>query len=202
MAKEEILNENRSLQEATKFLKVIIFLLFGFGPVMGNVILVLFGVLSKEFNATPNTILIAIPAFMFPFAFIQLFSGAISDIKGRFPVILFGLVIFGKDPVATDVVAARILGFNPYWISHLRFAKNNGIGRFNIREVGESISFNNVEFIPTLSYFTRRIGFFFNRHYFPKAARLFFYFSNLWGSRNKTLRQKANLVFREVKRRL
>ena len=32
---------------------------------------------------------------MFPFALVQLFSGAISDIKGRFPVILFGLSIFG-----------------------------------------------------------------------------------------------------------
>jgi len=75
--------------------KIIIYLLFGLGPVTGNVILVLFGVLSKEFNVTPNAILISIPAFMIPFAIIQLFSGAISDVKGRFPVIIFGLVIFG-----------------------------------------------------------------------------------------------------------
>ncbi|MHA2142597.1 MAG: MFS transporter [Candidatus Thorarchaeota archaeon] len=35
-----------------------------------------------------------IPAFMFPFAFIQLFSGAISDIYGRVPVIASGLIAF------------------------------------------------------------------------------------------------------------
>ncbi|MFW9898747.1 MAG: MFS transporter [Candidatus Thorarchaeota archaeon] len=117
MAKKGNLYENRSQQEVSKFLQVIIFLLFGFGPVMGNVILVLFGVLSKEFNATPSTILIAIPAFMFPFAFIQLFSGAISDVKGRFPVILFGLVIFGIGMIVAATsfsflmfVVANILG--------------------------------------------------------------------------------------------
>ncbi|MFX1338944.1 MAG: MFS transporter [Promethearchaeota archaeon] len=79
----------------SKTIEIIIYLLFGFGPVTGNVILVLFGVLSKEFNVTPSTLLIAIPAFMVPFAIIQLFSGAISDVKGRFPVITLGLIIFG-----------------------------------------------------------------------------------------------------------
>ena len=82
-------------QKASRLLKTIIFLLFGFGPVTGNVILVLFGVLSKEFNVTPNALLISIPAFMVPFAIIQLFSGAISDVKGRFPVMIFGLILFG-----------------------------------------------------------------------------------------------------------
>jgi MFS family permease len=79
----------------TKLTKIIVYLLFGLGPVTGNVILVLFGVLSTEFNVTPNAILISIPAFMIPFAIIQLFSGAISDVKGRFPVIILGLIIFG-----------------------------------------------------------------------------------------------------------
>jgi len=32
---------------------------------------------------------------MVPFAIIQLFSGAISDVKGRIPVIIFGLILFG-----------------------------------------------------------------------------------------------------------
>ncbi len=76
-------------------IEIIIYLLFWLGPLTGNVILVLFGVLSADFSVSPTEILIAIPAFMFPFAFVQLFSGAISDVKGRFPVILFGLIIFG-----------------------------------------------------------------------------------------------------------
>ncbi|MFX0059988.1 MAG: MFS transporter [Candidatus Hodarchaeota archaeon] len=77
------------------FIEIIIYILFWLGPLTGNVILVLFGVLSMEFSVPPSSLLIAIPSFMFPFAVIQLFSGAISDIKGRFPVILFGLVLFG-----------------------------------------------------------------------------------------------------------
>jgi len=82
-------------QKKSKLIEIIIYILFGFGPVTGNVILVLFGVLSKEFNATPSALLISIPAFMVPFAIIQLFSGAISDVKGRIPVMIFGLIIFG-----------------------------------------------------------------------------------------------------------
>ncbi len=82
-------------QKKDKLIEIIIYLLFGFGPVTGNVILVLFGVLSREFNVTPNALLISIPAFMIPFAIFQLFSGAISDVKGRIPVMVFGLIIFG-----------------------------------------------------------------------------------------------------------
>jgi MFS family permease len=76
------------------WLQIVIYLLFGLGPLTGNVILVLFGVLSSEFGVSPTVVAIAIPSFMFPFAVVQLFSGAVSDIKGRIPVILFGLIIF------------------------------------------------------------------------------------------------------------
>jgi MFS family permease len=82
-------------ENKSKLIELIIYLLFGFGPVTGNVILVLFGVLSKDFNVSPNALLIAIPAFMVPFAIIQLFSGAISDVRGRFPVMILGLILFG-----------------------------------------------------------------------------------------------------------
>jgi len=85
-------NEN---QQSSKFLEFIIYTLFLFGPLTGNIIMVLFKVLSDEFIVLPTAILIAIPAFMFPFAITQLFSGAISDIKGRFPVLIIGLILFG-----------------------------------------------------------------------------------------------------------
>lgn len=81
--------------KASILAEFIIFLLFALGPLTGNVILVLFGVLSAEFSVFPSELLISIPAFMFPFALVQLFSGAISDVKGRYPVILWGLSIFG-----------------------------------------------------------------------------------------------------------
>ncbi len=77
------------------WLEFVIFLLFLLGPLTGNIINVLFGVLSSYFHVTPDNILIAIPAFMFPFAITQLFSGAISDIRGRIPVLLLGSILFG-----------------------------------------------------------------------------------------------------------
>ena len=86
---------NMEPKKTSKRIEVIIFILFALGPLTGNVILVLFGVLSLEFSVIPSALLIAIPSFMFPFALVQLFSGAISDIKGRFSVILFGLSVFG-----------------------------------------------------------------------------------------------------------
>ena len=78
--------------KTSKLVEAIIFILFALGPLTGNVILVLFRVLEVEFSVIP---LIAIPSFMFPFALVQLFSGAISDVRGRFPVILLGLSVFG-----------------------------------------------------------------------------------------------------------
>ena len=119
MSQEENISNTNTVKspEASKLLKIIIYVLFMLGPITGNVILVLFGVLSKEFNVSPNAILVSIPAFMVPFAIIQLFSGAISDVKGRFPVIMVGLVLFilGMLVAATSVsltmfVIANILG--------------------------------------------------------------------------------------------
>lgn len=86
-------NPGEGIQNS-RFLQVIIYILFFLGPLTGNVVLVLFHVLSGEFGVPPNAILIAVPAFMFPFAIVQLFSGAISDLKGRVPVMILGLCIF------------------------------------------------------------------------------------------------------------
>jgi MFS family permease len=88
-------NTPRNLKRYHVFIQIVIYILFGLGPLTGNVILVLFNILSSEFSVNPSAILLAIPSFMFPFAFTQLFAGAISDIKGRIQTILFGLLIFG-----------------------------------------------------------------------------------------------------------
>jgi MFS family permease len=90
MERIEVANNKSS----SSLLHFIIYILFLLGPLTGNVILVLFGPLSNEFGVSPTSIALAIPAFMFPFAIVQLFSGAISDIKGRISVILFGLILF------------------------------------------------------------------------------------------------------------
>ncbi len=49
-------------------------------------------------------------------------------------------IIAGTDPVATDATAARIMGFDPHTISHIRRAHQKGIGEIdNIEIVGDSI---------------------------------------------------------------
>jgi uncharacterized protein (DUF362 family) len=50
------------------------------------------------------------------------------------------LIIAGKDPVATDATGARVMGFNPHEISHIRTAHQKGIGEIdNIDVVGSKI---------------------------------------------------------------
>ncbi|MFX1496232.1 MAG: MFS transporter [Promethearchaeota archaeon] len=107
------------------FIEIITYILFGLGPLTGNVILVLFKVLSLEFGVPQNFILIAISSFMFPFAITQLFTGSLSDVKGRFKVILFGLAIFGIGMV----IAALSPSFRIYLIAN--FLGGIGFGFVN-----------------------------------------------------------------------
>ncbi len=77
-----------------RFIELAAYILFGVGPLVGNAVLSLLGPISAQFAVDPTAILVALPSFMFPFAFIQLFSGAISDIYGRVLIIAGGLVAF------------------------------------------------------------------------------------------------------------
>jgi len=110
---------NQNIQERptnySKLLEFVIFLLFLLGPLTGNIINVLFGVLSSYFHVTPDNLLIAIPAFMFPFAFTQIFSGAISDIKGRIPVLIGGLIMF----TIAMLIAALSFNLEMYIIANI-----------------------------------------------------------------------------------
>ncbi len=111
------MHQNSQVRTArfSKSIEFVIFLLFLLGPLTGNIINVLFGVLSADFNVTPDNILIAIPAFMFPFAVIQLLSGAISDIKGRTPVLIFGLILF----LIAMILAAISFNLEMYVIANI-----------------------------------------------------------------------------------
>jgi DHA1 family bicyclomycin/chloramphenicol resistance-like MFS transporter len=90
-------------------LNLVSYFLFAVGPLVGNAVLVLLGAVSSDFMTDPTVVLIAIPAFMFPFAFIQLFSGALSDIYGRIPVILGGLVGFALGLFVTAYSTSLLL---------------------------------------------------------------------------------------------
>ena len=49
------------------------------------------------------------------------------------------LIIAGKDPVATDSTAARIMGFNPYEIKHIHKAFEKDLGKIDAQILGEKI---------------------------------------------------------------
>jgi DHA1 family bicyclomycin/chloramphenicol resistance-like MFS transporter len=92
-SKSSELDSTRDVEDY-RFLNLILYFLFAVGPLVGNAVLVLLGAISIEYAVNPTAVLSAIPAFMFPFAFFQLISGAISDSYGRVPVIVGGLIVF------------------------------------------------------------------------------------------------------------
>jgi uncharacterized protein (DUF362 family) len=64
--------------------------------------------------------------------------------EGKGPVdgtpVKMDLIIAGKDPVATDAAAARVMGFNPLDVYHIRRAMQKSIGTMeNIEVLGEKI---------------------------------------------------------------
>jgi len=50
-----------------------------------------------------------------------------------------GVFVAGSDPVAVDATCARIMGFNPRYIGHIRKAARRGLGTMDPEIVGESI---------------------------------------------------------------
>jgi predicted MFS family arabinose efflux permease len=92
--------------ERYRFLRFLSYFLFAIGPLVGNAVLALLGAIATDFVVDPTAILIAIPAFMFPFALFQLLSGAISDIYGRVRVMLLGLVAFAVGLLVTAYAAS------------------------------------------------------------------------------------------------
>jgi len=71
---------------------------------------------------------------------------AITALEGEGPFhgepIKLGLVVAGDNAVATDVVMANIMGYEPKKIMHLRLASEKGLGPISLDEVnvkGESI---------------------------------------------------------------
>ncbi|MDF2955979.1 MAG: putative arabinose efflux permease AraJ [Candidatus Alkanophagales archaeon MCA70_species_2] len=79
---------------SSKNLLILLYLSVFLGPFGGNTVLALIPSLERFFNTDISFIAAAITLYMIPFAFFQLFSGAISDIYGRRHVIIFGLFTF------------------------------------------------------------------------------------------------------------
>jgi uncharacterized protein (DUF362 family) len=63
--------------------------------------------------------------------------------EGQGPIdgtpVQMNLIIAGRDVVATDATAARVMGFNPYEIKHIRRAFEKGLGSSEAQIVGEKL---------------------------------------------------------------
>ncbi len=77
-----------------KHLLILLYFSVFLGPFGGNTVLPLITPLKEFFNADISFIAASIAIYIIPFAFFQLFSGALSDIYGRKRTILFGLFTF------------------------------------------------------------------------------------------------------------
>lgn len=91
---------------------ILLYLSVFLGPFGGNTVLALIPSLERSFNADITFIAASITLFMIPFAFFQLFSGALSDIYGRKRVILFGMFTYALASLfcATATNAGFFLG--------------------------------------------------------------------------------------------
>ncbi len=69
------------------------------GPMGGGIIPVLFAVLMGAFGIDRSVLSLALPAYMFPYAIVQLFSGSVSDLTSRRISILIGFGGFGAATV-------------------------------------------------------------------------------------------------------
>lgn len=68
------------------------------------------------------------------------------------------LIICGKDPVAVDAVAARVMGFNPGKIPAIKSAAKHGVGkRKNIQVIGDRPNIRPYRFISWKAYMLARI---------------------------------------------
>ncbi len=91
------------------------------GPFGGNMVLSMFGSLKESFNADVFWVTMGITAYMIPFSFAQLFSGAFSDIVyGRVKPVVYGLLTYS--------IGAFGVAFSPNIFSFLLFRSIQGLG--------------------------------------------------------------------------
>lgn len=106
----------------------------------------MFGVLPDKFKARYhakgiNKVIVDINAVIKPQ--LTVIDGFVA-MEGRGPTsgtpVKMDLIFAGKDVVATDATCARVMGFDPHEISHIRAAAQRGIGNIDdVEVVGEKI---------------------------------------------------------------
>jgi len=71
-----------------------------------------------------------------------------------------GVIIYGKNPVSVDSIAAKVMGFNPEKIPNLKYANKVGIGAIrDVEIIGDVDVVKKFRFIPFYSYWAYRASF-------------------------------------------
>ncbi|VVB64355.1 Uncharacterised protein [uncultured archaeon] len=131
----------------------------------------LFGLISArekvKYHAFMNEVLFDLCNYYSPY--LSIIDG-IFGMEGFGPSIgdkkKVGIIICGKDIVATDAAAAKVMGFKPTSVPYLKYAEKHGLGSTRdiniIKNYDEDTKFNFVPFysygIYRLSFFIKRIG--------------------------------------------
>ncbi|KCZ71729.1 hypothetical protein ANME2D_01783 [Candidatus Methanoperedens nitroreducens] len=126
----------------------------------------LFGLLPEKYKAKyhpfMSEVLVDLAEYYRPFCIID----GIVGMEGPGPSDGYkkeaGMIIVGNNPVATDAVAARIMGFDPERVPNLRYAEKKGLGTTKPEVIG-NIAEGKFEFIPVYSYLSYRFALFLNK---------------------------------------
>lgn len=83
-----------------------------------------------------------------------------------------GIIICGRDPVAVDVILARVMGFTPSKIKHLTLAAKHGLGSLTPKVIGEALDSVIVKFRKETNVFST-LGKYIPRNMMPLAHRIY-----------------------------
>ena len=88
-----------------------------------------------------------------------------------------GIILCGRDPVAVDVILAKVMGFTPSKINHLTLAAKHGLGSLTPEVIGEDLDSVIVKFRKEMNVFST-LGKYVPCSIMPLARRIYIPSSN------------------------
>lgn len=170
----ETLNTTETLLKATKIISVAKLKTHAQQKITCNM-KNLFGLLPEKYKAKyhpfMSEVLADLSEFYKPFCIVD----GIIGMEGSGPSDGYrkevGVIIVGNNPVATDAVAAKVMGFNPKGVPNLRYAEKKGAGATKPEVAGDMV-YERFEFIHLYSYFIHRVAIFFSKTGYKINKRL------------------------------
>jgi uncharacterized protein (DUF362 family) len=67
-------------------------------------------------------------------------------------------IVCSKDPVAADAFGARLMGFNPWFIGHIRKSSSSGVGSMRYELKGDTVPKVDFEINKLEAFLVNKIG--------------------------------------------